>query len=234
MAERVVLWDVDGTLIRAGLIAREAFDRAIQHVLGRHPGDHGIQMSGKTDPQIALEILTFAAVADHEAESHLPAILGHLEAELAGAAEELKANGRVLPGVPELLAELHEDPGVHSTVLTGNIEPNARAKLAAFGLSGWLDFEVGAYGSDAADRDLLVPIALERVRRLRGATVDPSDVWVVGDTPRDLACARAGGVRCVLVATGRIGRDELDAAGADVVLDDLGDVAAVLDLLRTG
>jgi phosphoglycolate phosphatase len=231
VGERLVLWDVDGTLIRAGLIAREAFDRAVERVLGRHPGEHGVQMSGKTDPQIALEILTFAAVADDDAEAHLPAILGHLEAELAGAAEELRRHGRVLPGVPETLEALHHHPAAHSTCLTGNIEANARAKLAACGLTVWLDLEIGAYGSDHAERELLVPVALDRARRLRGVEVEPDAVWVVGDTPRDLACARAAGARCLLVATGRFSRDELAGAGADVVLDDLSDVDAVLDVL---
>lgn len=231
MVERLVLWDIDGTLVRGGPVSREVFDRAVEHVLGRHPGDHGVLMSGKTDPQIALEILLAGEMAEDEGRRHVPTVLERLESELAEAAHLLREGGRVMPGVEVLLPRLHDDPAFRQTVLTGNIAGNAAVKVAAFGLDRWLDLEIGAYGSDHHDRTELVPIALERARRLRGVDLDPHDVWVVGDTPRDLACARAGGARCLLVATGRIPFDELDAAGADVVLDDLADVDGVLDVL---
>jgi phosphoglycolate phosphatase-like HAD superfamily hydrolase len=107
-------------------------------------------------------------------------------------------------------------------------------KLAAFELTPWVDLEIGAFGSDDADRTALVPVALERARRLRGLAVEPDDVWVVGDTARDLACARAGGVRCALVATGHAALDELRATDADAVLEDLSDVDGVVKLLSAG
>ena len=226
-----MLWDIDGTLIRAGVIAREAFDRAIAHVLDGELIDHGVQMSGKTDPQIALEILAAAGVEGPIAHEHLPVILERLEAELAAGADALRTGGRVLPGVPDLLERLAATPGVLQSVLTGNTQVNALAKLVAFELDRWIDIEVGAFGSDHADRTELVPIALERAARLRGRTFDPGDVWIVGDTPHDLACAQAAGARCVLVATGRTEKHELAGIGADAVLDDLGDVDAVVELL---
>jgi phosphoglycolate phosphatase-like HAD superfamily hydrolase len=95
--------------------------------------------------------------------------------------------------------------------------------VAAFGLERWLDLDVGAYGSDHQDRTRLVPVAVERARRLRGLVLEPSDAWVVGDTPADLACARAGGARCLLVGTGRIAVEELEAAHPDALLRDLRD-----------
>lgn len=232
MLSRLVLWDIDGTLLRSAGVGRAVFDIAVERALGRHPGEHGVTMGGMTDPQITREILSFAAVADVDLDTHLPVVLEHLEASLAEAAHEIREKGEVLPGVPELLAELHDDPTVVSTVLTGNTRANAAVKLSALGLEHWLDLEVGAYGSDDADRRALVPVALERVSRVRGAHLDPERVWVVGDTVHDLACARAGGVRCLLVGTGAGSAGELRAAGADAVVEDLSDVEGVLALLR--
>jgi len=228
---RLILWDIDGTLLRAGVLARDAFATAIERAVGRHPGEHGVVMSGGTDPQIALEILAFLEITEDEAQSLVPTVIGHLEAELAAAEERMRREGFVMPGIAELLPRLAADPDVHQSVLTGNTAANAAVKLRAFGLDRWLDIEVGAYGSDDADRNRLVPVALERMRRLRGLELEADDVWVVGDTPRDLACARAGGARCALVATGRIPLDELVAAEPDAVFADLSDVDAVLDLL---
>jgi phosphoglycolate phosphatase len=228
---RLVLWDIDGTLVRGGPVARDVFDLAVESALGRHPGAHGVRMGGKTDPQIALEILAAAEVTEDEAADHLPAVLAALEHGLAAAAAELRASGRVLPGVPDVLRTLAAEPDAHSTVLTGNTAANAAVKLAAFELAEWLDLEIGAFGSDDADRTALVPVALERARRLRDLPVAPEEVWVVGDTPRDLACARAAGARCALVATGHTPLPALRATDADAVLEDLADVDAVVELL---
>ena len=230
-APTLVLWDIDGTLIRAGAAARGAVDAAVALAIGRHPGDHGVVMGGKTDPQIAAEVLAACGLGADEAAALVADVVAHLEAELAGGAHRLVDGGRVLPGVEALLAGLHADPDVHQSVLTGNTRANAATKLRAFGLDHWLDLETGAYGSDDPDRCALVPIARQRARHLRRLDVAPRDVWVVGDTPRDLDCARAGGARCLLVATGRVLADELRAAGPEAVLDDLADVPAVTRLL---
>jgi len=233
MGGRFVLWDVDGTLLRTSGVAQRAFDVAAEHVLGRPAGDHEVRMSGKTDPLIALEILAFAGLDDEEARRLVPDVLAALEAELAAAKDLVREQGHVLPGVAEVLADLYEDPDVVQSVLTGNTAANAALKLQAFGLDRWIDVEVGAFGSDRHDREELVPVALERVERLRGRTLEPGDVWVVGDTPRDLACARAGGARCVLVATGQFGIDELRDLKPDEVFADLTDATAVARLLRS-
>ncbi|MGA8016238.1 MAG: HAD hydrolase-like protein [Candidatus Dormiibacterota bacterium] len=227
-AERLVLWDVDGTLLRAGEVGEAAFVRAIERALGSEP-EGRVLMSGKTDPQIVLEYLAMAGVTDPDA--HMATILAHLETELRRARHLIAERGRVLPGVQELLPALHADPRFLQSVLTGNLAANAVVKLAAFGLDRWLDLEVGAYGSDHRDRRELVPIALERAERLRGRRFDAGQVWVIGDSANDLACARAAGARCILVATGRATRDELRTLGADLVLDDLSDVDFVTRLL---
>lgn len=121
-------------------------------------------------------------------------------------------------------------PHTVQTVLTGNTAANAAVKVDSFGLRRWLDLDVGAYGSDDPDRNLLVPVALARIERRYGP-VDRARVWVIGDTPLDAACARAGGVRCLLTAGGFADRASLAAAGADHLVDDLTDTAAVLTLL---
>jgi phosphoglycolate phosphatase len=231
---RLVLWDVDGTLIHTDGIGAEVFDRAFVQVLGLAPTakiTDRVRLSGKTDPQIALEYLELMEIAD--AEHHLPLVLELLTAELAAIADVLAKSGETLPGIPGLLARLASADGVHQTLLTGNLAANAAVKVAAFGLDQWLDLEIGAYGSDHADRRELVPIAIERARRLRGVEVTPADTWVIGDTARDLDCAQAAGAHCLLVATGGSSLFELAPLGADVLLPDLSDVDAVFALLTS-
>ena len=229
--KKLVLWDVDGTLIdTAGLTAR-SFDVAVEATVGRPPGQHCVPMSGKTDPSIALEIMEATGLDPYEAKELLPSVLRRLEAELAAAAESFRAKGRVLPGVERVLSTLHGQASVVQSVLTGNTASNASVKLHAFGLHHWLDLEIGAFGSDRHDREELVPVALERAEHLRGRSFAPEAVWVVGDTPRDLACARAAGARCLLVATGNVPIEELVGTGADQVLPDLAEVDRVCALL---
>jgi phosphoglycolate phosphatase len=227
----VILWDIDGTLITGGPVTRRSFDLAIASAVGREPGEHGVSFGGKTDPQIALEILASLAVSEDDARGRLPAVLEALEREMGVAVDQLRREGSVLPGVRPLLERLHREPGVLQTVLTGNVEANARLKVSAFGLDEFLDLEVGAYGSDDEDRTMFVPLALSKIQSLRGVEIRPWRVWVVGDTVRDLACSRAGGARCLLVATGPFGYEELVQLGADAVLPDLSDVDAAVRLL---
>ena len=227
---RLLLWDVDGTLVRAGDLGAAVFDVALEAALGRPPGAR-VRMSGKTDPQIVREYLQQMGVPETDGivEDVLRSIEGQLAA--AAAAGELVAGGTAIPGVTDVLTLLATDPRVVSTLLTGNIAPNAVVKVAAFGLDQWLDLSVGAYGSDEADRNLLVPVALSRLRKKRGVLLGPGDAWVIGDTPRDLECARVAGARCLLVATGRYALPELAALGADAVLEDLSDAPGVVKLL---
>lgn len=228
--KRFVLWDIDGTLVRGGEIGAQVFDLAIEHVLGVRPPER-VRMSGKTDPQIVREYLAMLGRAGED--EHIPAILSHLADELEAAKGLIREHGCALPGVEEILRQLSADPEVRQSVLTGNIAPNALVKLSAFSLERWLDLDIGAYGSDHADRNALVPIALERAARLRGVSYVPGEVWVVGDSENDLACARAGGVRCLLVATGRSTIQELETLDPDELRSDLADVDDVVRLLRS-
>jgi phosphoglycolate phosphatase len=231
VTHRLLLWDIDGTLVRAGSLGAEVFDQAVTDVAGRLPARRP-RFSGKTDPQIVREYFT-ALGLPHD-EERVAAAMVALTAHMAARAGELPRAGSVCPGVPELLARLAEDPRVINGVLTGNIAPNALVKLEAFGLLRWIDPGAGAYGSDHADRTTLVPVAMGRVAESRGVRLRPDDVWVIGDTPRDLACAVAAGAHCLLVATGRFPRAELDTLGADATLADLTDTDAVVKLLGAG
>jgi phosphoglycolate phosphatase len=232
-ARRLLLWDIDGTLLSTGTIGRRAIMLAVAGVLGA--GElPPLDLGGKTDPQIATELMQLVGLPPDEVEALLPVVIAAVEANLVGTEEEIVRQGHLKPGVAALLERLAATPGVLQSLLTGNLAANAAVKVGAFGLARWLDLEIGAYGSDHADRRELVPIARERARRLRGLDFAPGDVWVVGDTANDLACARAGGVRCLLVGTGTHGHGSVSGLDADAVLEDLSDLDSVLAVLGLG
>lgn len=213
---KVVLWDIDGTLVHAPGVGVRAFVAAIERATGLRWTPRRLGFGGLTDPAIALLIMEDLGVSD---VTLVPAVLAHLADAYAELADDLRAAAQALPGAAAILATLGER-GALQTVVTGNVRVGAAAKLSAAGLEGHLRLELGGYGSDHADRAELVRLALERIGAA-GTAADPDDVWVVGDTPRDLACARANGVRCALVATGTYPIDELRALDADLVVDDL-------------
>jgi phosphoglycolate phosphatase-like HAD superfamily hydrolase len=230
MIRRVLLWDVDGTLVKTGGIGAAVFDVALERVIGVRP-ERRVRMSGKTDPQIVREYLSDMGI--EETPELIEAVLRSIERELAAVAAtgRLATEGRACPGVATILAELAGRTSVLSTLVTGNVYPNAVVKVGAFGLDKWLDLTVGAYGTDDHDRTRLVPLAMSRVAEQSGWQIDRDQVWVIGDTPRDLDCARSSGVRCLLVGTGRYTAGSLEGIGATAVLDDLSDTTAVVRLL---
>jgi phosphoglycolate phosphatase-like HAD superfamily hydrolase len=186
-------------------------------------------MAGRTDHEIALDVLAAHEVAG--GERHLPAFTEALTAALAAAAATLREHGRALPGAAAALAALAGVPGVVQSVLTGNVEANAVLKLATFGLDAHLDLSVGGYGSDNRHRPNLVGVARAKARRRYGRAFDGAATVLVGDTPLDVAAGHAGGAAVVAVATGPYGAGELAAAGADVVLPDLRDAGRVADAI---
>ena len=230
---RLLLWDVDGTLVRGGGVGSDAMMRAVAAVCSAALDGSRVMMHGKTDQEILDEILRGAGMPDDEIAALLPLAMAEAERVMEQSADELRERGEVIAGVREVLDRMHALAGVRQTLVTGNLVGNARVKLAAFELAAYFDTEIGAYGTDHFDRNALVPIALERVERLRREHYDPAEVWVIGDTPRDLACARAAGVRCLLVATGVIPISELRDLGADAVRADLTETEAVVELLTS-
>ena len=234
---RLVLWDIDGTLVQAGEVGRDIFTEAFQAVVGRAPDEvtaKALAMAGRTDPEIALDFLAAHEIAG--GASHLPAFNEALVTALAAKAAVIRERGRALPGARETLAALGGADGVVQSLLTGNVQPNALLKLASFELDGYLDFDVGGFGSDHHHRPSLVEVARTKAEGKYGTAFDGTATVLVGDTPLDVAAGRAGGARVVAVATGPYGADELAATGADVVLEDLRDtgaaLAAILGLTR--
>jgi phosphoglycolate phosphatase-like HAD superfamily hydrolase len=226
---RLILWDIDGTLVQAGEVGRDIFSEAFQAVLGRAPNQvtaRALVMAGRTDPEIALEFLTAHDIA--EGERHLPAFGEALVTALAARAALIRERGRALPGAREALVALGRTEGVVQSLLTGNLQPNALLKLASFELDGYLDFDVGGFGSDNRHRPSLVEVARAKAEGKYGTAFAGPATVLVGDTPLDVDAGRAGGARVVAVATGPYGVAELEATGADAVLADLRDTEAAL------
>ncbi|MGH7570972.1 MAG: HAD family hydrolase [Gemmatimonadota bacterium] len=228
----MILFDIDGTLLHAGGAPRRAFRRALAECFGTEGAAASEDFSGKTDPQIVYELMTAAGFEDDHIGERIAGVFEHY---LEGLATELdrETRHRLFPGVAELLPRLADDPRVVLGLVTGNVEEGARLKLAHFGL--WELFEVGAFGSDDRVRDRLPPIAIERARRRTGRAFEGHQVVIVGDTPADIRCARASGALAVGVATGISSREDLVAAGPDVLLDSLAawpDLLVELDLME--
>ncbi|GAC1313961.1 MAG: HAD hydrolase-like protein [Chloroflexota bacterium] len=225
-----MLWDIDGTLIRSHerRVAVNAFLRALQMIAELpHGMPYPTDSGGKTDEQIALEVLLSSEIAEDTALRLLPSFRETYLRELDRDRELLIADQRVLPGVHAILGRLR-DLGVRQSLLTGNLEPIARLKLTAAGLDDYLDWSIGAFGSDHRDRASLVPITRRRLKERYASEPETHDVVVVGDTPRDIACARAGGARAIAVATGHVSREELAAHAPDALFDDLENTQTVL------
>lgn len=226
----LVLFDIDGTLVLTGGAGGRAMASAFEELFAIPDAFRGIPMPGRTDSWILSDAATAHRIAHDSAAlaQFRDVYLGHLQYELAQPAPPGKRYG-VMPGVRALLDALVDRDDMYLALLTGNYEAAARIKLEAFDL--WRYFQCGAFGDDAPDRNGLLPRAIDRVIACGGPPVEPESVVVIGDTPLDIACAKAGGARSIAVATGSHGVDELRAAGADVVFEDLSVREAVLNAI---
>jgi phosphoglycolate phosphatase-like HAD superfamily hydrolase len=227
----LVLFDIDGTLVLTGGAGLRAMTRAFEDVVGHSRALEGIPVAGRTDWVILSD-------AVRRVGKNLDGVLfGQLrEQYLARLRDEIELPGHglkaVMPGVRGLLDRLHGRDDVWLGLLTGNFVEGARIKLEHFDL--WKYFRCGAFGDDASDRNALVPFAVERARREGLPDIAADRVLVVGDTPHDVACARAAGAIPVGVATGGYTVDDLRRSGADIVFDDLSDADAFCALLAGG
>jgi phosphoglycolate phosphatase len=222
---RLVLWDIDGTLVESAGLGRDAFYEAFERVTGVPPRNL-VPFAGRTDLEIAHDLLEAAGI--EAGEQLLHEFEEALAAAMAERADLMRERGRPLPGVRETLTYLSEQPAVLQSLLTGNIERNAAVKLGAFGLDRLVDMEIGAYGSDHRRRGELVAVARRKALRLRDADFEASNIVLVGDTPLDVAAAIEGGARAVGVATGPYDEATLRQSGADAVLPDLAEPDSVL------
>jgi phosphoglycolate phosphatase len=225
---RILLFDIDGTLVLTGGAGARAMSRAFEHVFGVPDAFRNIAMPGRTDTWI----LSGAAEA-HGVANDTQRLTSFRAIYLSYLSEELKVPGPrkgIMPGVVALLEALQGRQDSYLGLLTGNYEEAARAKLSYFDL--WRYFRCGAFGDESPDRNSLVPRALAKVCEGGGPSVPPADVIVIGDTPHDIACAQASGARSVAVATGGFNVEMLRDAGADVVLQDFGETDEVLRALQ--
>lgn len=223
----IVLFDIDGTLIRTGRAGSRAMNRAFEDLFGMPRTFDGIQMAGRTDKWILQDAAARAGVKLSEA--NFQRFRGRYFERLLEALTEPGPRKGVLPGVQPLLEALEPRSDVFLALLTGNCEEGARIKLEHFGL--WKFFQCGAFGDDAQDRNGLFAVAMQKAEACGAPPVPPKNVIVVGDTVLDVACASAAGARSVAVATGPSDTETLKQSGADVVVEDLRDTAAFLRLL---
>ena len=226
---RLVLFDIDGTLLRSDGAGRRAIRTALLEVYGRAGTIDSHPLGGRTDPQIVREVLAQDDVAIAEVEAGLAAVW---EVYLRELARELPAaHVRVLPGVRALLDRVHAHGAeVMLGLLTGNVAEGARLKLTAAGLD-FDRFRVGAFGSDHWERARLPEIAVDRARAVTGVGYAGREIVIVGDTPFDIACGAHLGVRTIATATGQHGPEELRACGAEYVFGDLADVDEVWEAI---
>lgn len=225
MTARLVLWDVDLTLIDARSIGVDWYRRALAEVTGvrlRHVPD----MAGKTELAITGEVL--AAHDIDAAADTVAAMFTALTNVVLADLDALSLRGSAMPGAARALAALAEVPGVVQSLVTGNLPEVAFHKLDAFGLHRHVDFDIGGFGADSLHRHDLISAAAAKAAAKHDAEFVPESVVVVGDTPRDVAGALRHGAIAVAVASGRSDEQELRAAGAHVVLPDLTDTDAVL------
>jgi len=227
---RIVLFDIDGTLITTAGGARGAFARALSEAAGRPIGTDGYAFSGKTDPQIARDILAANGLQGRKLEAAVSEVV---RLYLRYFAEALPAlpNARVLPGVRALLKALGAHPQARVALLTGNVEEGGRLKLGHFDLVRYFDFSLSCFGSDDADRYRLPALALERARRALGEQIEGRDLVLVGDSEHDVLCGRSVGTRSVAVSTGWTRPETLRSLGPDALLHDLSDTARALDAI---
>ncbi len=233
---RLILFDIDGTLLWTDGAGRRAIQRALLDEAGTAGPIDTYRFDGKTDPQIVRELLTLAGHPEAGADGRIAAVCRRYVELLSAELAESTRRMRLLPGVRELLAALepHETEGRALVgLLTGNLEGGAALKLGAVGLDP-ARFAVGAYGSDSARRPDLPAIAAERAARRTGKRFAGADIVIVGDTPDDVACGRPIGARAVAVATGFFDVTQLRAAGAAHVFENLTDTRAVTSALLAG
>jgi phosphoglycolate phosphatase-like HAD superfamily hydrolase len=221
---RLLLFDIDGTLLRCGPQVRPLFAESLTEIYGTAGDCLRHDFAGKTDPGIVLELMTAAGVPDEEVKRLLPEIRRVFLEKLERTLDRQRM--RLLPGVVELLERQAERPDRALALLTGNWEPGARTKLSRFDLNRFFSF--GAFGCDGFDRTDLPPVALERAEARVGRRFAPEEVLIIGDTLHDVACARAHGIPCLAVATGYTPAEALRTAGADWVA---GDLPAALDMI---
>lgn len=219
---KLVLFDIDGTLLICGKAPRMAITMAMERVFGTSGRALDHSFSGKTDPQIITELMTMEGRGADEIAEGMPLVVRHYVEELDRTLRPDEI--RLLKGVTELLAALQNRADVHLGLLTGNVEEGARIKLDRAGLAGIFfnnGYAVGAYGSDALHRSELPTVAVRRARHVWHHDFHSKDIIIIGDSPNDILCGKSLNVRSLAVATGWHSMEELMAYEPDFAFDTL-------------
>jgi len=222
----LLLWDIDGTLTNSGGASRRALTTALFKQFGISGLLDDIDFSGRTDRWIIRQVFAKFGVPATEENfaGYSEAYLGLLPAEMH------TPQARVFPGARDLVEAAGRRPGVAQGLLTGNFRRGAEVKLSHHGL--WRHFPFGAFGDESEFRNELGPHGLRRARETHGVDFHPSRVWVIGDTPHDVACARAIGANCLAVATGRHSAADLAGSNPTAVMSDLADSQAFWNIIE--
>lgn len=223
--KKLFLFDIDGTLLSTARAGEHALRLGFKERFGVEDDLSSISFAGSTDSAIARQMFAAHGIPDtpENIADLLDGYVHHLARELP------RRQGRVLPGIVALLEALHSREDCVLGLLTGNIEKGAQLKLSHYGV--WDFFEFGAYADDHTDRNKLGPVAHARAVEKHGISFDAKDVFVIGDTPKDIDCARAAGFVAVAIATGKYSRGELALHRPDFLFDDLSHTEGVLHAL---
>jgi phosphoglycolate phosphatase-like HAD superfamily hydrolase len=222
----LLLWDIDGTLIDSSGAGMRALATALRKTFSINGSTDGVEYAGRTDRWIMRQIF-----AKYDLPASPENFDRYADGYIAVLPDELGSSAcRVLPGVRDLLEASSCRPGVAQGLLTGNIRRGAQVKLGHHGL--WDYFPFGAFADDSEQRNDLGPHALRRARERHGSDFPPSRTWIIGDTPHDIACARAIGARALAVGTGQHSVEELGKHAPDALLPDLADAAGFWEIIE--
>jgi phosphoglycolate phosphatase len=223
--KRLLLFDIDGTLIHSGGAGVHALKSAFTERFGIVDDLHDIEIAGMTDSGIVVSILNKHKIpaTNENVSAFLDSYVHFLSLELP------RRVGKLLPGVLELLEKLKSRPHLVLALLTGNVSRGAQLKLEHYGV--WHFFEFGAFADDHHDRNRLGTVARARAKEKHRRQFSASEIDVIGDTPRDIACGKAFGARTIAVATGTWRRDQLAKYQPDFLIDDLSDVEGIINTL---
>ncbi len=226
---RLVLFDIDGTLLNSGGLGRASMQRALGMVFGS-PGNPAYRYDGKTDKQIVRDVMRLEGHSDEHIDSRMERLIELYLDGLRTGAKSGKFNVRPLEGVVELLDALETREDVVLGLLTGNVEPGARTKLSAAGINPDR-FRINAFGSDHEHRPELPAIAQRRANETLGLDIAGDRLVVIGDTPADIECGRALGARAIGVASGHYTVEQLQAHDPYAVFSSLKNTQQVLETI---
>ena len=231
-----MLWNIDLTLVDVAKVIRPAYAEAFRKITGR-PLVQLPQLAGRTEPESFFDALARNGVSlrdGGESERMVAPFGAELATALDARRNQLVAEGQLLPGAAESLAAVAQLDGVVQSVLTGSSRPNAALKLRAFRLDRYVDMSVGGFaGSDPYPKGALLELARQRAEEKYRARFPGKATVYVADSPRDVDAAKIAGARSVAVASGRASSGELRDSGADVVLPDLTDSAALISVITS-